>query len=219
MARGRSFRERSLAVTTPDDGNVRAVVERVFDEEYYRRHYEDPDTRVYDERVVARLGDFVCSYVRHLEIPVRRVLDLGCGFGFWKPVVQRHFPNAIYEGVEVSEYLCSRFGWTQGSITSFKGLPADLVICQGVLQYLDAKEAARAIKTLEHLCQGALYLEVLTKRDWEENVSQARTDGNVYLRESKWYRDRLRKTFRNGGGGVFFHRDSEAVLYDLEQID
>jgi len=134
-------------------------------------------------------------------------------------VIQRHFPNAIYEGVEVSEYLCARFGWTQGSITSFKGLPADLVICQGVLQYLDAKEAARAIKTLEHLCQGALYLEVLTKRDWEENVSQARTDGNVYLREGKWYRDRLRKTFRNGGGGVFFHRDSEAVLYDLEQID
>ena len=195
------------------------MVERVFDEGYYRRHYEDPSTRVYDAEVVAKLGDFVCAYVRHLDLPVRRVLDLGCGLGFWKPAIARHFPDAVYEGVEVSEYLCDRFGWTRGSVADFRGLPADLVICQGVLQYLDAKTAKRAIDTFGRVCRGALYLEVLTKHDWDENVSQTRTDGDVYLREGRWYRERLRKSFRNGGGGLFFHRDADAVLYELEHLD
>lgn len=195
------------------------MVERVFDEAYYRRHYEDPETRVYDADAIARTGEFVRAYLEHLDVSVERVLDLGCGLGLWRPVVESCFPDAEYEGVEVSEYLCDRFGWTRGSIADFKAPPADLVICQGVLQYLDAKDAARALKNLGRLCQGALYLEVLTAADWEHNVSQLRTDGDVYLREGQWYLDRLRPSFINAGGGVFVHRDAGAVLYELEHLD
>ena len=58
---------------------------------------------------------FVCSYLKYLRVPVRRVLDVGCGIGLWKGIVERHFPGASYQaGVEFSPYLCERFGWAAG---------------------------------------------------------------------------------------------------------
>jgi predicted TPR repeat methyltransferase len=80
---------------------------------------------------------FLSEYVR---VPVRRVLDVGCGIGLWREAVQRHFPGASYHGVEFSEYLVERFGWERGSVVDYAAHdpaePFDLVICQGVLPYL-----------------------------------------------------------------------------------
>jgi hypothetical protein len=94
---------------------------------------------------------------------------------------------------------------------------ADLVICQGVLQYLDAREARRAVGNLARLTGGALYLEVLTRNDWEENCNQSITDGDVYLRDAAWYRRELSRSFIGCGGGVFVHRKADVVLYDMER--
>ena len=52
-----------------------------FDEAYYQRFYFDKKTSVADPAHIERLGTFVCSYLQYLRVPVRRVLDVGCGVG------------------------------------------------------------------------------------------------------------------------------------------
>jgi 2-polyprenyl-3-methyl-5-hydroxy-6-metoxy-1,4-benzoquinol methylase len=189
-----------------------------FDAGYYRRFYEDPKTRVYTADDVERLGAFVLGYVRHLRVPVRRVLDIGCGLGHWRKPVAKHFPGARYRGVEHSDYLCERHGWERGSVVDYRArAPFDLVICQGVLQYVPHRDAALALDNLARLCRGVLYLEALTIEDWQQNCDRRKTDRHVHLRRGDWYRRRLRPAFVNCGGGVFARRDAGIVLYELEQ--
>jgi trans-aconitate methyltransferase len=188
-----------------------------FDSSYYERYYRNPRTRVTTEREVQRLGRFVCSYLAHLDVSVQRVLDAGCGLGYWRGVVAEHYPRARYQGIEVSAYLCQELGWTQASIAEYRPRGRfDLVICQGVLQYLDASEADAAIENLGRLCRGALYLEALTAEDWRDNCDRHATDGKVHLRAAAWYRRRLARSFRACGGGVYLHKQADAVLYALE---
>lgn len=190
-----------------------------FDRAYYERFYESATTRVISREDVERLGDFVCSYLRHLDVPVRRVLDVGCGLGWWRPVIERHFPGAAYTGVELSAYLCQRYGWTRASIVDYRPRGRfDLVLCQGVLQYLGHRDARRAIENLARWTRGALYLEALTREDWERHCDRDLTDGDVVLRRAAWYRRALAPGFRNAGGGVFVSRGAEAVLYALEGL-
>jgi len=193
---------------------------RQFDQSYYRRYYTDRRTRVMGPADYRRLGDFVCCYLKYLGQPVRRVLDVGCGLGLWRPVLRRHFPGARYTGVEISDYACRRYGWRQGSVVDYAArLPFDLVICQGVLQYLPATEAEAAIANLGRLCRGALYLDALTRQDWQTLCDQELTDGDVYLRPGRWYRRRLAADFVNAGGGVFVSRRSPATVFELEGLD
>jgi SAM-dependent methyltransferase len=190
-----------------------------FDKSYYDRYYRNLRTRVTSPASVASLGRMVCAYLAHLNQPVRRVLDAGCGLGHWRAVIEAHYPRATYTGIEVSEYLCRELGWTQASIAGFRPRGRfDLIICQGVLQYLDRSEADAALENLGRLCRGALYLEALTSEDWRENCDKAHTDGDVHLRSADWYRRRLARHFRPLGGGLFLHRDADVVLYALESL-
>jgi hypothetical protein len=189
-----------------------------FDRAYYERHYRNARTRVASPASLARLGGFVTAYLTYLEQPVRTVLDLGCGLGLWRGVLRRAFPRARYTGVELSDYLCRRYGWTPGSVVDYVAeTPADLVICHGVLQYLETGDARQAMRNLARNCGGALFLETLTSEDWERNCDRARTDGDVFLRPVAWYRRELRRwRFTPVGGGLFLSPQSPAVLYELE---
>lgn len=191
-----------------------------FDQDYYDRFYRDPKTCVATEEITQQLADFVCCYLKHVGQSVGNVLDMGCGLGFWRDGVRRHFPDAKYTGVEVSTYLCEEFGWKQGSVVDYRGRSrADLVVCQGVLQYLTDTECRDALANLGRLTRGALYLEALTKQDWEENCDRTVTDGAVHLRSGAWYRRHLAKSFTNCGGGVFLADSSDANLFELERLD
>lgn len=190
-----------------------------FDAEYYARHYEDPESCASDPEAIALLGDFVFRYLAYLHVDIDSVLDLGCGLGHWRPVVERHAPEASYHGVELSPYLCEKLGWEQGSVTNYVGEPADLVICQGVLQYLDESECAAAIDRLYAMTKTALYLEVLTQRDLEEACDPSRTDGEVYLRSGSWYWKALAGKFIAVGGGLFLPADTDVPLFELESLD
>lgn len=191
---------------------------RVFDKGYYDRFYRDPKTRVHGRKEVRILGDFVSAYLRHLRLDIRRVLDLGCGLGYWQQVIARSYPQANYTGVELSEYLCETMGWEQGSVVDYRSKkPADLVICQGVLQYLNRNQAMDAIANLAQLSGSALYLEALTSEDLRQSCDPQRTDTKVHLRSASWYRKQLREHFLPLGGGLFVRQDSEVVLYELEK--
>ena len=188
-----------------------------FDAAYYRKFYGSPRTRVADSKSCASLADFVFAYLKYLRVPVESVLDLGCGVGLWRTEVLRHHPTARYVGVEKSGYACRKYGWERGCLASYRSEESfDLVICQGVLQYLDDDEAEVAIRNLAQLAPSALYLEILTLEDWERNCNQETTDGEVHLRSASWYRKRLRRRFNACGGGLYLARSSPAVLYELE---
>jgi SAM-dependent methyltransferase len=191
-----------------------------FDAEYYARHYVDPRTRVASARETERLAALVGAALDHYGLRVARILDAGCGLGLWKAPLHERYPRATYVGLEVSEYLCKKLGWTRASVADYASEEAfDLVICQGVLQYLDDASARRALANLGRLCRGALYLEALTRRDWRESADRSRTDGEVRLRTGDWYRSALARNFTNVGSGVFVRRTAAVVTWELERAD
>ena len=193
---------------------------REFDAAYYRRYYGNRGTRVADAKSTRTLATFVCSYLKFLQVEVREIVDLGCGLGHWRSALAAHFPRARYTGVEYSQYLCDKLGWRHGSAVDYAhDRPADLVVCQGVLQYLDAKAASAALANLGRLTGTALFLEALTQRDWEETCDRSVTDGDVFLRPVEFYRRRLKREFAACGGGVFVKRDAGVNLFDLERND
>ena len=194
---------------------------RAFNAEYYRRFYEDPATRSMSDDEVDRHVRFIAAYLDHLGVAVGRILDMGCGTGMMRQPLLAYFPRARYLGVDHSEYACREYGWTRGSVIDFESTtPFDLVICHDVLQYLNDRNAARAINNLSRLCASALVLAVLTEEDWEGGACDPeRTDQQVYLRTNAWYRKRLARELVNVGGGVFLRRDASPVLWSLEHLD
>lgn len=193
----------------------------VFDKAYYQRYYFNQKTSVVDPAHVQALGAFVCSYVKYLRVPVLRVLDVGCGIGLWRDVVAQHFPQASFHGVEVSDYLCGRFGWEQGSVIDYRAnVPFDLVICQGVLPYLSAADAHSAMRNLGRLCQGALYVEAITREDWEHDlVEESLTDPKLHKHPAALYRRGLSQDFTELGGGLWLSRRSDLPVFALEGLD
>jgi len=103
-----------------------------FDADYYRRFYGDAETRVVSRREVARLVRFVTAYLAYLELPVRRVLDAGCGLGWWRAPLLRRYPKAVYTGIELSPHLCRERGWERASVVDYRAaVPFDLVTPRG----------------------------------------------------------------------------------------
>ena len=192
----------------------------VFDAAYYQRFYFDKKTSVVDPQHMERLGAFVCSYLQYLRVPVRRVLDVGCGIGLWRDIVARHFPLASYHGVEFSPYLCQRFGWAPGSVVDYRAeAPFDLVICQGVLPYLNPVDLKRALHNLGQLSHGALYLEAVSREDWEQDIlDEDLTDPRLFRHRAALYRRGLDAGFTALGGGLWLSRQAEVPLFALETL-
>lgn len=188
-----------------------------FNRDYYRQFYFDGRSAVTSRAEMRARATLIAGYVQHIGCPVTRMLDAGCGIGLLRAPFKRLLPKAEYTGLEVSEYLCQRYGWTQGSLTNFRARPFDLVVCYDVLQYLDDRLAAQAIANLGRLCRGVLYITALTKHDWLENCDQRRTDPDVHLRTGEWYRKRLLKSFRPVGAGLWIRRGAPLVTWEMEQ--
>jgi len=187
-----------------------------FDKHYYERFYFDPRTAVTSRAEMTARARLIAAYAEHVGLPVRRMLDAGCGVGLLRKPLQRALPRARYTGLEYSEYLCQRFGWVQGSVTNYADDPFDLVVCYDVLQYLDDREAARAIANLGRLTRGVLYLSALTEKDWRENCDRTRTDREVHLRDAAWYGKRLRRYFKPSGVGFWVRRGSPIITWEME---
>jgi 2-polyprenyl-3-methyl-5-hydroxy-6-metoxy-1,4-benzoquinol methylase len=188
-----------------------------FDREYYRRYYYDPRTAVTTRGEMQARARLIAAFAGHIGLPVRRLLDAGCGTGLLRTPLKRLLPKAEYVCLETSAYLCDRYGWAQGRIEEYRATAAfDLVVCYDVLQYLDSRAAARALSNFGRLCRGALYFSALTRRDWRWNCDPARTDSNVHLRAANWYRLRLRRSFREVGAGFWLRRGSPLTVWELE---
>jgi len=188
-----------------------------FDREYYQRYYYDPRTAVASRAEMRARARLIAAFVEHLGLPVRRILEAGCGTGLLQRELKRLLPRAHYTALESSEYLCRRYGWQHGRIEEFRArAPYDLVVCYDVLQYLERAAAERALRNFARLTRGALYFSALTRGDLERNCDPKRTDANVNLRSADWYRARLRRHFRAAGLGFWVRRGAPLTLWELE---
>jgi SAM-dependent methyltransferase len=190
-----------------------------FDRAYYEKFYVDPRTAVTTQAEMGARAQLIAAYAAHVGLPVRRMLDAGCGTGMLRKPLQKAYPKARYVGLDVSEYLCERFGWEHGNVDTWKcPTPFDLVICYDVLQYLDDRRAARALANLSRLCHAVLYFGALTATDWRRNCDRRRTDPAVHMRAGHWYRSRLRRYFHEVGAGFWLRRGAPITVWELEAV-
>ena len=187
-----------------------------FDADYYQRFYVDPETRAASPVEQRRLAGFIASYLKYLQLPVTRALDLGCGLGTLLREIGKQFPEAQCVGVELSPYLCETYDWQHGSVIDYADTPHDLVICSDVLGYLNKQECAAAIKNLARLCDGALYLAVITTEDLEI-CDPEHTDMDQQARPYRWYAQQLAPHFTAIGGGLFLRKPLAVPLWRMEQ--
>ena len=191
---------------------------RPFGPEYFRKFYLHRKTRVITPAEMRARARLIAAILAQAAIPVRTILDAGCGIGLLRKPFAEVLPRAHYTGLEASEYLCARYGWTSGSAADHVPRnPFDLVVCYDVLQYLDDRDAARAIANFARLTRSAAYVCALTSEDWRANCDRKLTDRAVHLRPGAWYRRRLQRQFRYLGFGVWLRKDVTAILWDLER--
>jgi SAM-dependent methyltransferase len=188
-----------------------------FDKDYYQRFYFNPRTAVTSRAEMRDRAALIAACVDYAGLPVRRILDAGCGVGLLRAPLLRRLRRAQYVGLETSAYLCRRYGWRQGTLQTLRSRERfDLVICYDVLQYLKAAEARQAIANLARVCRGALYFGALTSGDWRNNCDQSRTDHIPGLRAASWYRRELGRHFSPLGCGMWLRRAAPVTLWDLD---
>ena len=187
-----------------------------FDKAYYEKFYFNTRTAVISRAEMKARARLIGAYADHIGLPVRHMLDAGCGIGLLRAPLRRAFPRAAYTGLEYSEYLCKRYGWTQGSLATFQADPFDLVVCYDVLQYLDDRDARRALANLGRLCRGALHFHAPTEADWKANADLDVSDADIHLRDADWYRQRLGRGFLPLGFGMHVRRGVPLARWELE---
>jgi hypothetical protein len=194
---------------------MRAMSE--FDAGYYGRFYESTKTRVHGAAEVAQLATGIVGMMGWWGADLRNVLDVGAGTGLFRDWFRKHRPEVKYRSTEYSEYACAQYGHEQRDISAWRDKGRfDLVVCQGVLPYLDDAQAARAIDNLGAMARGFLYLEAITARDLREVCDRDLTDVRVHPRTGAWYRKRLDVHFVCVGGGLFYAKDGPLSFYELE---
>ena len=195
-----------------------AAMSSAFDAAYFRRFYESRRSRVYGSSEIDHLARGVTGFVRWFGGEIEKVLDVGAGTGLWKDWFQRNMPEVRYRSLDVSAYACERYGHERRDISAWRGREKfDLVVCQGVMPYLDDRACGRAIDNMAAMCRGFLYLECITSRDLREVVDRSRTDVTVRARPASFYRQLLARRFERLGCGLWHVKGGDAVFYDLER--
>lgn len=187
-----------------------------FDAGYYERHYHGRD-RVHSAAQVGRLASGVSGMAAWMGVEIRSVLDVGAGPGFWRAWFRRHRPEVRYLSTDFSPWACQRYGHVRRDISAWRPRARfDLVVCQGVLQYLDDEAAGRAVENLGAACRGLLYLEVVTRHDLAEVVDVDLSDTDIHARAGDFYRRALAPHFRQVGAGIWASREAGLHFYELE---
>lgn len=185
-----------------------------FDAGYYQRFYGRGG--VHDRRRIAHLASGVVGMCSWWGVRPKSVLDIGAGPGLWRDWFRANHPSIRVTSTDVSEYACAKFGHLQRDIATWQPPHAfDLVICHGVLQYLNDDEAERAIAHIAHGTRHVLYLEVPTSQDFATVVDSSATDMQVHRRTGEWYRRHLSQSFTQAGAGLWI-RHGSVILYELE---
>lgn len=194
-----------------------AMAGRSFDLEYYERYYENPKTRVYSSAEHHHLASYVFGFARWNQLEVESVLDVGAGVGLWRDWIAEHAPEVKYTGTEVSQAMCERHGYKHCDIARWRDRKKyDLILCQGVLQYIADPDVAPAIANIAAMSRGLVFFEALTRADVRERADKSRTDLNVFVRNGSYYRGLFAQHFVAIGAGLHWPKDRELPFWELD---
>ncbi len=172
---------------------------------------------MHSRKKIESLASGVHEFCKWWDTPVRSVLDIGAGVGYWSDWYRTNHKQTKVVSVDVSEHACHKYGHELRDISVWApSRKFDLVICQSVLQYLNDRDAKNAINNLARATKHVLFFDVPTKNDLRHNVDRDVTDFEVYARTGSWYRNELKKCFRQVGAGLWIAKTSTIVLYELE---
>ncbi len=189
-----------------------------FDAAYYARFYGSPRTRIHGPKEVARLGAALVGLVAWYGGRLRTVLEVGAGTGLLRDWFRAHHPKVRYTSTEVSAHASKAYGHVQRDITTWRGRGRyDLVVCQGVLPYLDDRAARAAIDNIAAMTGGFLYLEAITRRDYDTVCDRTATDPDMRLRNASFYRRALARHYRSLGGGLYYAKSGPIGFWELEE--
>jgi 2-polyprenyl-3-methyl-5-hydroxy-6-metoxy-1,4-benzoquinol methylase len=161
---------------------------RRFDEAYYHRFYESKETRVTSPEETAHLCEFVFSFAKYNKVEMKSVLDIGAGIGLWKHWIEKHAKGTQYVGTEVSQAMCKKHGYQHRDIARWRDRKKhDLIVCQGVLQYLPDPDVAPAVANIAAMSRGLVYIEVTTRQDLRETIDTVRSDTDIYVGCGLWW--------------------------------
>ncbi len=191
-----------------------------FDAEYYRRFYLSPQTRIYDQERHATLVAATVHFCDWLGVHIRSVLDVGAGVGWWGQWFAEHRPDVRVVSTEFEAETCKTYGHVQADISKWRlDEQFDLVVCQGVLPYLEAADCKKAIANLGAMARGMMYLEAITKADTAGSVDPSLTDMRIHRRPGSWYRKALKPHFQQVGAGLWSKRGAGVIFYELEAAE
>jgi SAM-dependent methyltransferase len=190
---------------------------RRFDEAYYHRFYEDPKTRVVSDAEHAPLPEYVFAVARYNSIPIESVLDVGAGIGLWKRWIAKNAKGVDYLGTEVSQAMCKKHGFEHRDIARWRDRKKyDLIICQGVLQYLPDPDVAPAVANIAAMSKGLVYFEAMTRGDVRDRIDKEKSDIDVYIRNGSYYRGLFAKHFVALGLGLHWPKDVPLPFWELD---
>jgi hypothetical protein len=189
-----------------------------FDQRYFRRFYESRHSQVYGREQIEHLARGVTGFIRWFGCEIERVLDVGAGVGLWRDWFRSNMPEVEYRSIDVSEYACREYGHERKDISRWRAKSKfDLVICQGVLPYLDDPACSKAIANMGAMCRAFLYVEAITGRDLREICDRSKTDVRVLARPARFYRQALAPHFEPLGCGIYHVRGGDSMFYELER--
>lgn len=190
---------------------------RRFDEAYYHRFYEDPKTRVVSDAEHSALCEYVFAVARYNSIPIESVLDIGAGTGLWKRWISKNTKGLDYLGTEVSQAMCKKHGFEHRDIARWRDRKKyDLIVCQGVLQYLPDPDVAPAVANIAAMSKGLVYFEAMTRADVRERIDKDRSDTDVYIRNGSYYRGLFAKHFVALGLGLHWPKELPLPFWELD---
>lgn len=197
-----------------------------FDTDYYRRFYLDPDTAVATLEEIELRAAAVYHMARIYDAPLRKVLDIGGGIGLWGTALKKLDRGIHYTLMEPSEDAVRMAREERSadldevlreSIVDWDGDGRgwDLVLCAGVVQYLDDKQIRRALAHVAGMTRYVLYFETFTEEDVAKRRIDKRSDSG-YARPASFYVERLAKRGLVHIGSSLFVREKTIPVVPWE---
>lgn len=186
--------------------------DRHFDEEYYRRFYEDGETAILDATTATTEVAFVIAFCNYIGLRVERFSDVGAGTGWWAREFAKQYSGCgAIETFDSSRSACNMYGHRHVAIEKLSGRQSDLVVCRDVLRYVGDSLIDEALLRLARKCRGVLYLHAITSDD---DIDEDASDMEGVFRTTWFYRDRLLDAgFIDCGMGLFVSKKFKEFAY------
>src|SRR5690606_19886813 len=116
-----------------------------------------------------------------------------------------------------SAVMANKHGYTHCDIATWKTRSKfDLIVCQGVLQYLPDTDIRPALANIAAMAGGLVFLEALTQGDLDERADRDRTDSDVFVRDATFYRREFARHFVTIGAGLYWPKSLEPPFWELD---